>query len=155
MNNNRGLTKFNGVPSNAMTPFSEFGGLINEVFNNTFSPSFNEYYDTNLPKVNVEETDTEFKIALLAAGFEKDDFKVDITQNKLKISASFEKEEANEAEGKFVRREFTTSKFERVFNLPKIIQTDAISAKYTNGILNIILPKQEKKEIETTTVKID
>jgi HSP20 family protein len=52
-----------------------------------------------------------------------------------------EKEETNE---KFTRREFGYSTFKRTFHIPETVNTDGINAQYTDGILTVDLPKKEE-----------
>ena len=96
-----------------------------------------------VPSVNVKETENEFQVELAAPGLKKEDFKVNLENNLLTISAEnkVENEDKNE---KWTRREFSYSSFTRSFRLPKTVNGDEIQAKYENGILNILIPKKEE-----------
>jgi HSP20 family protein len=100
--------------------------------------------NTTIPSVNIKETDNEFMVEMAAPGMEKDDFKIDLNNNLLTISS--EKQAENKVdEGKNItRREFSYQSFSRSFTLPAIVETDKITAKYTNGILNVHIPKREE-----------
>ena len=70
------------------------------------------------------------------------DFKVEVNNDVLSISA--EKEEESKKEDKNYRsREFSYNSFYRSFALPQNLVTDKIDAKYENGILKLVLPKME------------
>lgn len=98
----------------------------------------------NLPPVNISETDDQFSVDLAAPGFNKSDFKINLDNNLLTISAERKEEKASK-ESNFSRREFIQDSFSRAFNLPenKINEKD-ILANYDNGVLNISLPKKEE-----------
>ncbi|MCD7962803.1 MAG: Hsp20/alpha crystallin family protein [Rikenellaceae bacterium] len=106
-------------------------------------------FDGDLPATNVTENDKEFKLALSVPGYSKEDFKVHVDKNILTISAK--KESKNEEKGeneKILRQEFKSSSFRRSFTLPEDIDTENISAKQNDGILEIVFPKQEKAQEE-------
>ncbi len=106
-----------------------------------------------LPAVNIKETKNEFNIEFAAPGFTKKDFKIDLDDNVLTISAEKEKEK-NEENENFTRKEFSYNSFLRSFTLPKTVHGEKIDAKYTDGILKLGIPKMEvtkllpKKEIK-------
>jgi HSP20 family protein len=75
---------------------------------------------TSVPAVNITETDDEYVIEVAAPGMKKDDFKVEIDNGVLSISAEVEEkdEQKDEAKG-YTRREFSYSSFNRSFTIPK------------------------------------
>ncbi|WNJ18006.1 Hsp20/alpha crystallin family protein [Pontibacter sp. G13] len=93
------------------------------------------------PAVNVKETDTAFEIELVAPGFTKEDFKLELEQEVLTLRAELQ-EDQTETEVTYTRREFTLKSFKRTFHLPESVNTEEIVAKYEQGILNVVLPKQ-------------
>lgn len=97
---------------------------------------------TYLPSADVCETDTEFEVAIAAPGFNKSDFTVKVENNSLIISG-----EKKESEKKYNLRETFKGKFIRSFVLPKEVKVDEITATYTDGILNLKVPK------DTTAIK--
>ena len=101
---------------------------------------------TTLPSVNVRETNDVFHIEVAAPGMKRDDFKVELDNNFLTISAEVEQknEDNNEREG-YTRREFSYQSFQRSFALPENkVEGEKIAAKYVDGILNITVPKKEE-----------
>jgi HSP20 family protein len=133
-----------------------FPSLVNDLLNSNFpdfsGDVFNWQSPRNIPSVNVTETAKEFKIEMAVPGLERKDFKVEMEDGMLKISA--EKQDEKEEKGKnWLRKEFSYSQFSRSFQMPENILADKIDARYENGILRIELPKNEvtvesrKKEI--------
>jgi len=100
-------------------------------------------FNTNVPAVNIKETDTSFGIELAAPGKKKEDFNIEIDHNVLTISSE-EKTEKQETEGKYTRKEFSYSSFRRAFTLPETVNTESINATYENGVLYVALPKREE-----------
>ena len=79
---------------------------MEKFFNAPLDEFFNLGKVMNVPAVNVMETDKEFKLTIAAPGLEKKDFKVESVEDMLTISAEHEKEEKEEKNGRFNRREY-------------------------------------------------
>ena len=136
--------------------YSANRGLVDELFNNFFNNDYHEGYvnkDSRKPATNVFETETDFKIEVLLPGFAKEDVQLNFQNNLLTIKAENEAKEENETEYKYEHREFKTYNFEKQFRIPKSVNDKKISAKFENGILNIVLPKKEEK-VEKTPKEI-
>lgn len=129
-----------------------FPSLINAVLNTEkfFGPSFLDF-DGNLlgmnrslviPEANIIENNQDYKIELAVPGLESDDFKVEIQEGILSITAEKE-EEKKEDKNNFRRREFSYNSFRRSFSLADNLVLDKIDAKYKNGVLRLTLPKKE------------
>lgn len=95
-----------------------------------------------IPDANITENDKNFSIELAAPGLEKKDFKVEVQDGVLSISAE-KKEEKSEEDKNYRRREFSYNSFSRSFTLPENSMSDKIDAKYENGVLRLTLPKKE------------
>ncbi|MGE5107012.1 MAG: Hsp20/alpha crystallin family protein [Sphingobacteriales bacterium] len=120
-----------------------FDSLFNDFFSNL--PSALETANENLsfgsPKVNIHETPDAYHLEVLAAGRNKEDFKVTAENGLLTIS--FEKKEENKTDDyKTIRREFSFRSFKRSFSIDENIDTENIQAKYENGVLKLQLPKK-------------
>ncbi|MCQ2973592.1 MAG: Hsp20/alpha crystallin family protein [Bacteroidales bacterium] len=122
------------------------------IFNNDFYPNFLRKKMFCIPAVNISETDNNFVISMAAPGYEKNDFKISIIHNELTIKV--EKELQNDSENKtnVYRREFSYGNFRRSFTLPQGVDANAISAEYTNGILNVNIPKAALQDLKTEIV---
>lgn len=94
--------------------------------------------------VNVIENEDEYKIEVIAPGFDKSDFNIDLDNNLLTISTET-KEHSEDVQLKYTRREYHFEAFKRSFELPEnTVEAENISAKYDAGVLNITLPKKEE-----------
>lgn len=96
-----------------------------------------------VPAVNVSETENEFKVEMAAPGLEKKDFKLEMDNGILTVSAQKE-EEKKEEKKNYTRQEFSYSSFSRSFQLPETANADAIDAKYQDGVLHITIAKKEE-----------
>ncbi|WP_220429239.1 Hsp20/alpha crystallin family protein [Tenuifilum thalassicum] len=131
------------------------GSEIERIFDNFFK-STNELANAQLsyPAVNIYEEPERFRLEVAAPGYSKNDFRVSIENELLKVSAE---RENNPVEGEsYTRCEFLVGSFERVFTVGKTIDTSKIDARYENGILTVFLPKREEaKPQKPRTIKID
>ncbi len=118
--------------------------LIDDFFGRDLIGSFfNDQTGISMPAVNIVENADAFKIEVAAPGLEKNDFKIDLENNMLTISA--EKEQNNEEKDlKYMRREFSYSSFKRSFSLPLTVDGEKIEAMHKDGVLMITLPKREE-----------
>lgn len=122
-----------------------WNGIFNDLFGDfeTSNPNFGLNRNGTQIPVNIEEKEGAFEVSLLAAGRNKENFGLNVENQVLTISYNDEK--GNEAVNqKMLRKEFSTYNFKRSFNLDEKVNTDAISARYENGILYVTLPKKEE-----------
>ena len=140
----------------ALRKRSSFPSLIDEFFSGDVLPGFFLDFDKRLatPAVNIIESKEDYRIEVAAPGLDKSDFKINIENNVLTISAEKE-EKQEEKDESFVRREFNYASFSRSFALPESMDTEKINAKHKDGVLNVIIPtKEEAKQKPARTTKI-
>jgi HSP20 family protein len=105
-------------------------------------------FSANVPSANIRETLKDFILELAAPGLNRDDFRITLDEGALTISVEKEEEkEEKEKENDYTRKEYSYSSFLRCFTLPENIREGSIEAKYNNGILTVVIPK----EMEETT----
>jgi HSP20 family protein len=109
--------------------------------------------DTPTAPANISETAEGYHLELLVPGRNKEDFQVSIDKGLLTVSFD-KKEEETIKETKHIRREFRLNNFKRTFNLDEKINSEAIEAKYENGILKFYLPKKEEVKIAPKAITI-
>jgi HSP20 family protein len=137
---------FEGTFSNLVDDlFTELPVLLSSGFNNTVRKD-------SVP-VNVKETEKSFQLDVIAPGFDKTDFKVNIEQNILTVSAE-KTNEANEESDKQIRKEYIFRSFKRSFTLDEKIDATNIEASYVNGVLRLNLPKKEAVKQSATEIVI-
>ncbi len=95
------------------------------------------------PSVDVIESENGFEIKAEIPGVEKDEIKISVEDHVLTLSGE-RKHEKEEKDKNYHRIERSYGKFQRAFQLPNGVQSDAIDANYVNGILTIRIPKSEE-----------
>lgn len=138
-----------GVNDFAPTAFSS---LIDRFFNESLSRAGGSQYSF-VPKVDIVERDKSFEIQFAVPGMKKEDFKIDLNENVLTVSGE-RKFTGEKKENHYVSIETQYGTFSRSFSLPENVDATKIAAAYTNGILEISIPKDEKKVLKTT-IKVD
>ena len=98
---------------------------------------------TNSPKVNVKETDKAYEIEIANPGFGKEDTKIEVKDGSLYVSMTSQSEEGENDRNKYHVRQWSKSSYEESWYLPENVIEDQISAKHTDGVLTITLPKKE------------
>ncbi len=108
---------------------------------------------TTMPAINIKETDEEYALEVAAPGLVKKDFNISVENGMLTISAEKEvKTEEEEEEEGYTRKEFSYSSFKRSFTLPDGADDSKISAKYIDGILQVVLPKKPEAKPQPAKV---
>lgn len=131
--------------------------LFDEFFNRDWLDSSLSTWKTEgttLPAVNVKETNDAFAIEVAAPGMKRDDFTVQLQNNVLTISSELqEQKEEKDQNGDYTRREFSYQSFQRSFSLPENrVEGSKISARYTDGILHVVIPKREEAKVKPPRV---
>lgn len=105
-------------------------------------------------KCDVEDLGKDYVLSAELPGFDKDDIKVDITNDMMTISASHKNEnDVRDARG-YLRRERNYGSFFRSFNISNV-HTEDIKATYTNGVLRIVMPKKSEAEPKRISLNIE
>ena len=90
--------------------------------------------------VNIRETADFYELFVFAPGLSKDAFNVTIADDVLIISAVAGNDETA-AKSQWMHHEYQRGGFERRFQLNNKIETEGITARYTDGVLELTLPK--------------
>ena len=98
---------------------------------------------TTKPFVDVIEKDDEFVIRADIPGVDKKDIKVDVKGDILDITAE-RKDEKEEKENGYIRKERYYSKFHRSINLPTEVFPEKTEATFKDGVLELKMPKVEE-----------
>ncbi|MBB4077501.1 HSP20 family protein [Lewinella aquimaris] len=100
-------------------------------------------YELNIPGANITELDEEnqggYLIELAAPGYQREDFHISVHNDVLTIKGELHADRVRDHDS-FSRREHNFHTFSRSFSLPDSTDEDNITAKYTNGILEVYVP---------------
>ena len=78
-------------------------------------------------------------------GLNKDDVKVEVTDDGLIIRGERKQEHEEKGEG-FYRSERSYGQFYRLIPLPEDVNTDQVRADFSNGVLEITVPVPERQQ---------
>lgn len=125
---------------------------IPAVFNDLFDTDFMPRTSATAPAINVKENDKAYTVELAAPGMQKEDFNVHINDEGNLIVKMEHKSEQNEEDKntRYLRREFSYTKFEQTLILPDDVKKEDISARVDNGVLTVELPKMQKEETKVS-----
>ncbi len=125
-----------------------FSHLVDRFFNESNGRSGGSAYSF-VPKVDIIEKEKAFEIYLAVPGMQKEDFKIDLKENVLTLSGERKlKKETQEKDYRALETQYGA--FSRSFSLPDNVDAGKIEAKYSDGILEVLVPKDEKKLLKTT-----
>jgi HSP20 family protein len=127
---------------------TSFGNLIDSFFADSVARSGGSSFSF-VPRVDVIEEDKAFEIHVAVPGMNKDEFKIDLNDNYLTISGE-RKYSKEKKENLYRSFETQYGSFSRSFSLPENVDGEKITAQYTNGILVVTVPKDEKKTLKQT-----
>ena len=146
---------------------------IPSIFNDFFNNDILVRNSSTVPAINVIEREKEYKVEVAAAGMRKEDFKIHIdsdndltitmerncnceTKNGKECCCEDDKKNMEECkdgkcdsekcedQGRYLRREFSYTRFQQTLILPDDADTEKIEAKVKHGVLKIHIPKKAK-----------
>jgi len=99
------------------------------------------------PRVDVLDLGKELQVVADMPGVKKEDIEINLTPERLEIEAE-STTESERSEEDYTYRERGYSSYRRVLDLPAEVLPDKAEAKFTNGVLEITMPKKEPTEVE-------
>lgn len=133
-----------------MMPVRRTQNWLPSIFNDFFDNEWMVKANATAPAINVIESEKEYKVEVAAPGMTKEDFNIRIDEDN-NLVISMEKKVENKEEkkdGRYLRREFSYSKFQQTMILPDNVDKEKIAAQVENGVLTIDLPKLSEEEIK-------
>ena len=146
---------------NSKSSFSELQKEMNRLFENfsenmfSLSPMKRTQSEISVafPKMDVSETEKEFKVSAELPGMDEKDIDVSVSNEVLTIKGE-KKAEKEEKKPNYYRMERSYGTFHRSIPLPSEVEKDQIKASFKKGVLNIVLPKSEKAVKESKKIEI-
>lgn len=102
--------------------------------------------------VDLLERDDEFVATVDLPGFDREEVRVEVTDQTLRIEAERD-EETEESDERYLRSERSRASTHRSIRLPDPVETDGVRARMNNGVLTVTLPKLEADEATTIDVE--
>jgi len=142
------VVKFNNKPNNGFSLLENFFNEIPTMFKDDLGVNPKGF----IP-VNIKETKDAYQLEVVAPGFEKNDFSLNLDKNILTISAE-KKNGTEDGNEKQIRKEYNYRSFKRSFTLDEKIDGTKIEAKYVNGVLTLNLPKKEEVKAPVKEISV-
>ncbi len=142
------------IRSRAFLPLRNLRREIDSLFGDYFSfgDDVTQAVDSWIPRTDVSETETEYKVCVDIPGVKKEDIAVKIEDNRLIVKGE-RNEEKKEMGEDYIRTERSYGSFYRTMVLPQMADSDNIDAKYSDGELVIHIPKTEVVQPKVVEVK--
>jgi HSP20 family protein len=103
------------------------------------------------PACEITETEKQYLVSMDIPGINKEDIGLEVKENQLYVTGKRKWESKSEKDN-VLRSERRYGKFSRVFTLPQNVNADMIEARFENGVLEILLPKEEKAQTRKISI---
>jgi len=145
-----------------LTPFEEMERMFGSVFSRArMSPAQWEWpswaempslVEKKAPRMDIVERDKEVVVRAEVAGVDKKDLDISVTDHTVTIKGCT-KEERKEEKGNYFRSEISRGSFSRTSVLPCDVDGDKARASFSNGVLELTIPKLEASKRHTIKVE--
>ena len=125
--------------------------LGNNLFDGFFGGS--EFKQISDLKTDITEKDGFYQLDMEVPGINKEDIHIELKNGYLTVSASKNKSEDTEEDGRVIRRERFTGSVSRSFFVGHQINAEDVDAKFEDGELKIMIPVKQKEIINKIEVK--
>ena len=122
------------------TIHAEVDRIFQDFFRRIPSPKIEEKLTVFTPPANMYDDGDKIVIEVALPGVKKEDIDVSLQDNVLTISGV----RIGKSDKPYYQQEWQYGQFEREITLPTAINSDDIRAEYTDGILTVSMPKDEK-----------
>jgi HSP20 family protein len=105
-----------------------------------------------IPAFDISENDKEYTLTAEMPGIDAKDLDITISDGILTVKGEKKREKEDKGEN-YHRVERSYGSFQRSFHIPEKVKTEKVDATFKDGILKLILEKDEKSETKKITVK--
>lgn len=134
------ITRFD--PFREITQFHPFKDPENWFDRFALRPVLREFGSDMQIKMDVKELNEEYQVKAEIPGVNKEDIHVSVDGNRVSISAEVKKEQEEKEGERVIRSERSFGMTSRTFSLDNEVDANNVKAKYTDGVLEISLPKK-------------
>jgi HSP20 family protein len=104
-----------------------------------------------VPAMDLVETDDHLVLRADLPGMSKDDVNIEVKDNVLTVSGERKAEHEDKTDG-YYRIERAFGSFSRSLTLPQGIDTSSINAEFTDGVLEVRIPKPEERKPQRISI---
>ncbi len=144
------LTRYDPFSLTRLDPFGDLDDLLKGFF---VRPVAFEGQPQMQIKMDLKENDTAYTVHADIPGVKKEDIHVSIEGNRVSISAETKIEKEEKEGEKLLRSERYVGKVARSFTLAQDVDEARAQAKYSDGVLELTLPKKAAGSVKKLTVQ--
>jgi HSP20 family protein len=149
------------APGRALSPFEEMDRMFESFFPRRMrpfrweTPLWSELaapLEAGMPRIDVIDRDDEVVVRAEIPGVDKKDLDISVDERHVTIKGSTAREEKEE-KGDYYRSEIMRGAFARTITLPSEVNGEKARAKFSNGLLELSLPKVERSKRHSIKVE--
>ena len=110
------------------------------------------------PAIEVKQNKENYIVKVQLPGINKDDIEIETDNDFMTITAEIQEEkeqkQEDEKNARFHTSEFRYGKYQRTISFDQPVKGDLAEAKYKNGVLKIIVPKQNTENSKPKKIEI-
>jgi HSP20 family protein len=127
--------------------------FMSDFFSDDFLTPMGMNFDMSKFNADVRETENEYLVSAELPGVNKEDISLDYDNNNLTIRAK-RTESHDDSKDSYIRKERSYGEFSRSFYLDNV-KKEGIRAKFENGELMVILPKEYRTQNNSSGIYIE
>lgn len=136
-------------PTRNLMPFGEVDRFFDRLWS---APFFETGLSSLTPPLEVTENENEFRVKMEIPGIDEKDLSITLTEGVLSVRGE-KKSERESKDDMCYCSEVSYGSFERAVAVPTNVDGEKVEAKYTNGVLSIVLPKREEAKPKKVEIK--
>ena len=123
--------------------------LLDDFFGTSFHGHNYSNNGNEMMKTDVKETEQGYEMTMNLPGVKKEDVRAELKDGCLTISASSSSSnDEKDKDGRYIRRERYCGSCSRSFYVGEDVKQEDIKAKFEDGTLKLLIPKQAKQAVE-------
>lgn len=116
------------------------------IFDDFWDFPMRRFASDSMMRTDVKEADGKYELAMDLPGFRKEDIKASLKDGYLTISAVTDRSNDKKDEnGRYIRRERYSGSCSRSFYVGESVREEDIKAKFEDGTLTVLVPKEENE----------
>lgn len=139
----------------SITRYDPFGGLVDDFFKGFFARPVGLEAEEPVRRMKIEVTEAngEYKVVAELPGVRKEDIQVNIDGDQVSITAETRAEREVKEGERVLHSERHFGKVSRAFRLAQEVDDAKASARYTDGVLELTLPKKAAAAAKQLTIQ--
>ena len=131
--------------------FDHFNGDIHRYLGNVRSRAAANQERNRAPAVDIQEEENRYMLSAEIPGIARENIEITLEDGVLTLKCE-RTGEAETTDRKYLRKERLHGTFTRQFTLPETVDMQNISATVRDGVLDVVIPKQEKQQPTRITI---